>query len=108
MIEPAESPEQAAPPTIGEALRHGSGRLRALDLPSADLEAALLLGLATGVDRLGLVTRTATALAASQWAEFQALLARREQRIPLQYLTGKQEFMSLEFAVSPEVLIPRP
>jgi release factor glutamine methyltransferase len=106
--EPAERPDQAALPTIGEALRHGSGRLRALDLPSADLEAALLLGMATGVDRLGLVTRTATALADGQWAAFQALLARREQRMPLQYLTGKQEFMSLEFAVSPDVLIPRP
>jgi len=38
---------------------------------------------------------------------FLKLVERRAKREPLQYLTGKQEFMSLEFHVSPDVLIPR-
>lgn len=95
-------------PNIGDALRHGSARLRALDLQSADLEAALLLGLATGLDRLNLITRTATQLPEDQWAAYQDLLSRRERRQPLQYITGKQEFMSLDFEVGEGVLIPRP
>lgn len=95
-------------PSIGEALRHGSARLRALGLQSADLEAALLLGLATGLDRLSLVTKTATPVPVDQWEAYQGFLARRERRQPLQYLTGKQEFMSLEFEVGEGVLIPRP
>jgi release factor glutamine methyltransferase len=39
---------------------------------------------------------------------FQTLLARRANGEPTQHLTGKQEFWSLEFEVTPDVLIPRP
>jgi release factor glutamine methyltransferase len=39
---------------------------------------------------------------------FQALLRRREDRVPMAYLTGSREFWSLEFEVDPRVLIPRP
>ena len=35
-------------------------------------------------------------------------VSRRAQHWPLQYLTGRQEFFSLELEVSPDVLIPRP
>lgn len=38
---------------------------------------------------------------------YRKLVSRRAQRIPLQHLTGTQEFMGLEFLVSPDVLIPR-
>jgi len=41
-------------------------------------------------------------------AVFESLLARRLAREPLAYITGKKEFWSLEFAVGPGVLIPRP
>ncbi len=36
------------------------------------------------------------------------MVARREAREPLAYIVGQREFFSLEFAVSPGVLIPRP
>ena len=39
---------------------------------------------------------------------FFALIARRAEGEPTQYLTGKQEFWGLEFEVTPAVLIPRP
>lgn len=40
--------------------------------------------------------------------EFMKLLRRRTSGEPLQYITGKQDFMGLTFRVSPSVLIPRP
>ncbi len=94
-------------PTIGDALREGSRCLRDIGLPSASLEVALLLGMATGLDRLALHTRTATPLTPEQAAAFLSLMERRAQREPLQYITGHQEFMGLDFEVSPAVLIPR-
>jgi release factor glutamine methyltransferase len=39
---------------------------------------------------------------------FRTLVRRRVKREPLQYITGHQEFWSLDFAVNPAVLIPRP
>ena len=39
---------------------------------------------------------------------FEALVARRENREPLAYIVGHREFWSLDFAVGPGVLIPRP
>lgn len=96
------------PDNIGDALRSASGRLREAGIGSADLEAGLMLGQVTGLDRLGLLTRTATELTDEQRGAFEALLARRLVHEPFQYLTGRQEFMSLAFEVGPGVLVPRP
>ena len=41
-------------------------------------------------------------------AQFLDLLKRRQQGEPVAYLTGEREFHGLPFAVSPQVLIPRP
>ena len=36
------------------------------------------------------------------------MVARREKREPVAYILGRKEFYSLDFEVSPAVLIPRP
>jgi release factor glutamine methyltransferase len=43
-----------------------------------------------------------------QTAEFQDLIAQRQQGVPVAYLTGEREFWSRSFKVNPDVLIPRP
>ena len=40
--------------------------------------------------------------------KFEAAIARRTQREPTAYILGRREFWSLDFEVSPAVLIPRP
>ena len=42
-----------------------------------------------------------------KWQEYEVLLRKRAEHIPLQYITGSQEFMGLEFKVNSQVLIPR-
>ncbi len=60
------------------------------------------------VDRVGLFLRYGEGLAPADAAAFDALIARRAEGEPVAYLTGTREFMGLPFAVSPDVLIPRP
>ena len=43
----------------------------------------------------------------NQCEEYFDLVARRASRVPLQHITGEQEFMGLTFQVSDKVLIPR-
>jgi release factor glutamine methyltransferase len=47
-------------------------------------------------------------LSPQQIAQFQLLVERRSQGVPVAYLTGQREFWSRNFKVSPDVLIPRP
>ena len=51
--------------------------------------------------------RREDSIPAGEWEAFSAVIEKRVTRIPLQYLTGEQEFMGLPFRVSPAVLIPR-
>jgi len=94
-------------PTIGDALYQSSRQLLDAGIDTGSLEASLLLGRATGLDRLRLINRTAEPLGDSDWAQFQNLLERRLRREPLQYILGETEFMGLAFTVNPAVLIPR-
>jgi release factor glutamine methyltransferase len=94
--------------TIGDFLYEASRRLLDAGIDTGSLEASLLLGRATGYDRLGLITRTADTLSAEQARVFEELMERRLKREPLQYILGETEFMGLPFQVTPEVLIPRP
>lgn len=95
-------------PTIGDALYQSSRKLLDAGIDTGSLEASLLLGRATGLDRLRLINRTAEELGTADWDQFQVLLERRLKREPLQYILGETEFMGLVFEVTPQVLIPRP
>ncbi len=74
--------------------------------PRADAE--VLLAHALGVERIQLYLNYDKPLSAEELALFRGLVRRRASFEPTQYITGKQEFWSLDFEVTPAVLIPRP
>lgn len=77
--------------------------------PSAYLDAELLFAHVLGLTRVQLHTQLPDRLLTTpQQKHIQHLVARRQAGEPIAYLLGRQEFWSLSFEVTPEVLIPRP
>jgi len=99
---------QTAPLIVRTALREAFAQLRAAGVPSHTLAAELLLMHALGRDRTWLYAHPEEVIRDSEVHLFTSLLARRAAGEPTQHLNGKQEFWSLEFEVTPDVLIPRP
>jgi len=81
--------------------------LSAKGVDNARLEAEWLLCHALGLDRVGLYLNFDKPLNEKELAAYRTLVARRGRREPLQHILGTQEFMGLEFEVSPDVLVPR-
>lgn len=79
---------------------------KAIDSPR--LTADILLAHQLKTDRMALYLNFDRPLAENEVAGYRLLIKRRLQREPLQYITGVQEFWSLEFIVDSRVLIPRP
>lgn len=79
---------------------------RDFEQPRADAE--VLLAHALRVERIQLYLNYDKPLSAEELARFRGFVRRRAAFEPAQYITGKQEFWSLEFKVTPAVLIPRP
>jgi release factor glutamine methyltransferase len=91
--------------TIKQAIRWGSASLAAVGISSPRLEARLLLAHATRLTVADLL-RDPTANVSSD--PFITYVDRRRAHEPLAYIVGHREFWSLDFAVSPATLIPRP
>ena len=79
-----------------------------LDGDDAKRESELLLSHALGQDRAWLYAHADDALAAADAVRFHSLLVRRAAGEPVAYIVGHREFWSLDLAVTPDVLIPRP
>ncbi|HLJ64679.1 MAG TPA: peptide chain release factor N(5)-glutamine methyltransferase [Stellaceae bacterium] len=93
---------------IAEALELGATRLAQSGIAAARREARLLLALAMEVDPAILLGYPERLLEAAAMRRFEALLARRAAFEPLSRIRGKREFWSLDFALSPATLDPRP
>ena len=94
--------------TIKEILNVTSQFLRDKQIESPRLCAEVLLSLQLHKTRVELYLSFDQPLRDSEVAQYRALVKRRLNREPLQYITGRQEFWSLEFVVNPSVLVPRP
>ncbi len=90
-----------------EAIDEASRRLADAGIESSRLDAELLMAGAAGVAREAAATGSID-LSPATLEKFEALIARRERREPIAYILGHKEFYSLDFEVTPAVLIPRP
>jgi release factor glutamine methyltransferase len=104
----AHLPERAAAHDVRGTLARGIAHLESANVPSAPLAAELLLLHLFACDRAWLYAHPEYVLSVDELAQYDDLLKRRADGVPVQYLTGRQEFWGLEFEVNPSVLIPRP
>jgi release factor glutamine methyltransferase len=72
------------------------------------LDAEVLLAEARGCKRIDLYTAYGEAASDEVRTAFRELVRRRAAGTPVAYLVGRREFYSLDFLVTPDVLIPRP
>ncbi len=93
--------------TLEDALSKGRSLLKEKGITEADLDAWYLLSFYFQVSRPQYILHADRAVTDKQYAEYIKLVHKRSDHIPLQYITGEQEFMGLKFRVSEEVLIPR-
>ncbi len=85
----------------------GCGELRSAGIEESQLDARLLLEWCCGTDRNTLLAHGDRNVAEKEYRCYEKCIADRKSRIPLQYITGVQEFMGLTFTVNKNVLIPR-
>lgn len=91
-----------------ELIRVTAQYLAQKKIPSARLDAEVLLAAVLHCSRLELFTHGDAPMDAEQVAAYRELVRRRVNREPVSRILGKKEFMGMEFAVTPAVLSPRP
>jgi release factor glutamine methyltransferase len=103
-----ETAPSDAPWTVGRLLAWTRAHLDTHGIDEPRLSAELLLARALGCRRIELYTRFDQVPTDAQRAGFRELVRAAAGHRPIAYLVGVKEFYSLEFIVTPDVLIPRP
>ena len=93
--------------TYAETYRWGREELSAAGIDEAGTDARLLLEWCCGTDRNTLLAHGDRQVSAKDFERYEDCIVRRKSRVPLQYITGEQEFMGLTYVVNKDVLIPR-
>ena len=93
--------------TYRECYEQGCRTLQAAGIEETALDARLLLEAVCGTDRNDLLVHGEQPVAPEAEEKYLNWIRQRAEHIPLQQLTGEQDFMGLTFAVNEHVLIPR-
>lgn len=93
---------------VADLLAECSTLLKNAGVEQHELDGRLLLEFTLGKSRSELFLAAREILDSALVERYRELIARRAAREPIAYITGEQEFWSLTFTVSPDVLIPRP
>jgi release factor glutamine methyltransferase len=93
--------------TYRQAEQKGEEILMAAGIGDAKTDAWLLLEMVARIDRSFYFTHADEPVALEVLLEYERVLQKRAERVPLQYITGEQEFMGMTFKVNSNVLIPR-
>lgn len=95
-------------PQLIDILRRSTAFLARNGVESARLDAEVLLADVLEMERIQLYVQHDRPLIHDELERYRDALKRRARRMPVAYVTGRKEFMSLDFAVDNRVLIPRP
>lgn len=87
--------------TLAQCMARGRQMLEPVDVTA-------ILGHVLGSTKEYLISHPELILTHEQYARFESLIIQREEEYPLAYILGHKEFWSLDFIVTPDVLIPRP
>ena len=93
--------------TLEEALNKGKEILKEAEVLDYELDAWYLMEYVCKIEKSQYYLKSREEMEPEKWQEYEVLLRKRAEHIPLQYITGSQEFMGLEFKVNSQVLIPR-
>lgn len=93
--------------TYAKVYAKGVLTLEQAGIVEAELDARLLLEHVCHTTRQDLLAHGEREVEEADRSCYEELLQKRASHVPLQYLTGVQEFMGLEFDVSEDVLVPR-
>lgn len=103
---PVTSADQ--PWTISRLIGWTTAHFAEAELDAPRLATELLLAHAMGCQRIELYTRYEQVPPEEQLADFRDMVRRAAHHEPIAYLIARKDFYSLEFEVTPAVLIPRP
>lgn len=100
--------EASQPWTVGRLLHWTREHFQAKGIDSPRLSAELLLAHALGCKKIEVYTRFEQVPPPERVDRFRELVKQALNHAPISYLIGVKEFYSLNFVVTPDVLIPRP
>lgn len=90
-----------------EVYEAGREALQEAGIDEAALDARLLLEYVCGTDRNTLLAHGEREVSEEEYGRYRELIEKRAVHVPLQHLTGGQDFMGLTFLVNKDVLVPR-
>lgn len=93
--------------TLEDALKEGRSYLQGKNIEDSHIDAWYLLSYFFKISRADFFLHPNRKITENQIEGYRNLIRQRGQHIPLQHITGEQEFMGLSFKVSKDVLIPR-
>lgn len=93
--------------TLQMIYKEGMETLEHAGIPDAKLDAWYLLEYVIGISRASYFGDPKREVPKEQAESYREVILRRAGHIPLQHITGEQEFMGYSFLVNPDVLIPR-
>ena len=96
------------PLDVKQALKQAAQLLDQDHIPSAWLDAEVLLSYVLKKDRAYIVSHPEDKLSPTQLITFNHYISLRAKHFPLAYIIGYKEFYGLNFFVTPAVLVPRP
>lgn len=93
--------------TLQQIYREGKETLERAGIAEAELDAWYLLEYVTGISRASYYGDPGRVVTEEDLCRYRECIEKRAGHIPLQHITGEQEFMGLSFRVNDQVLIPR-